>query len=75
MLMIKHDCADDADSDEQWRRTVNSSAGQIHEDQSELKSIQILTKAAAQSADVRQADEQHNDDDDQNDTVHWVKLI
>ena len=75
MSMIKHDCADDADSNEQWRKTVDSSADWIHRSQLELKSIQTLTETAAWSADVGQADEQHDDDDDQNDTVHWMKLI
>ena len=73
--MIKHDYVDDADSDEQWRRAVNSSADQVHRDQPGLESIQTLAETAAWSVGVRQADEQHDDDDDQNDTVHWVKLI
>ena len=30
----------------------------------------MLTKAAIQSADVKQVNKQYNDDDDQNDIVH-----
>ena len=75
MSVIKYDCADDADNNEQWRRAVDSSADWVHESQSELKSIQMLIEAVTWSVSVRQADEQHDDDDDQNDTVHWMKLI
>ena len=75
MSVIKCDCADDADSNEQWRETVNSSADQIHESQSRLKSIWMLTETVTFVTDVRQAHEQYDDDDDQNDTVYWVKLI
>ncbi len=55
--MIKCDCADDADGNEQQQKTVNSAINQIHRNQSRLKSIQTLTKAAAFMTDVRQADE------------------
>ena len=75
MSIIRCDYADNADSDEQWQKTNNCSADQIHERQSELKSIQMLIETAAFMTDVKQAHEQHNDDDDQNDTIHWVKLI
>ena len=73
--MIKYDYVNDADSNEQWWETVDSSADQIYESQSELRNIQILTEAAAFMINVRQAHEQYNNDDDQNNTVYWVKLI
>ncbi len=40
-----------------------------------LKDIQMLTRLTIQTASVEQADEQCDDDDDQNDTVHQVKQI
>ena len=64
MSVIKYDDADDMNSNKKWKKAVNSSANWIHENQSELKSIQTLIEAAAWSADVKQVNEQHNDDDD-----------
>ena len=64
MSVIKHNCADNASNNEQWKRAVNSSTNQIHESQLKLKSIQTLTEATAWSANVRQVNEQHDDDDD-----------
>jgi len=75
MSVTECDCADDVSDDEQWQETDDCSAGQIHREKSELRSIQTLTKTTTFMTDVRQVHEQHDDDDDQNDTVHWVKLI
>jgi len=74
MLVIRCNYVNDVSNDEQWWETVDSSADWIHENQSELRSIWMLTKMMTFVTDVRQAHEQC-DDDDQNDTIYWVKLI
>ena len=64
MSVIKCDCVDDVGSNKQWREAVNSSADWIHRSQPELKSIWMLAEVMIWSANVRQVNEQHDDDDD-----------
>ena len=75
MLVIRCNYVNDVNNNEQWWETVDSSADWVHEDQSELKSIWMLTKMIAFMTNIRQVHEQYNDDDDQNDIIYWVKLI
>ena len=62
--MIKCDCVNDVSSNEQWWEAGNCLADQIHKKQLKLKSIQTLIETAAFMTDVKQADEQHNNNDD-----------
>lgn len=69
MSVIKCDCVNDVSGNEQQQKTINSVTNQIHKSQLRLKSIQILTEVMTFITDVRQVNEQHNNDNNQNNII------